>query len=127
MKNPTTDANGPKSFDGKVHAIARVNFKGLRLPRMVWEVLTKIPGVSRGEAQKLEAEGPLAVLTCLITKGCAVTRIGAAALVADLAKVMEVAVPVGEATIPSLLDMVDLQRPEMTQCMGIVALHMLST
>ena len=110
-----------------MHAIARINFKSIRLPRMVWEVLARIPSVSMGEAQRLEAEGPLAVVACLMTKGCSVTKIGAAALVADLAKVMEVAVPVGEATIPSLLDMVDLQRPEMTQCMGIVALHMLST
>ena len=40
---------------------------------------------------------------------------------------MEVAVPVGEATIPELLNMVDMQRPEIAQCMGVTALHMLST
>ena len=42
-------------------------------------------------------------------------------------QVMEIAVAVGEQTIPMLLDMVDVVRPEMSQLMGLVAMHMLST
>ena len=69
---------------------------------------------------------PSAVLVSFLTRGGAVAKISAAAVVANLAKLQELK-DVGTHTIALLIPMIDGPRPDLLRLVALVALHVLST
>ena len=125
--NPTAKESRAMSEDGKSYAKQMIEYHTIDIPQTVIDCMTLMKGVTPEVAQKTARKGPHAVLACFLKYGGFVTQTGAAATVANCAKLLELAVGIGRETIEILLPMIETDVPEIRQLAALVAIHMLST
>ena len=125
--HPTAKESRAMSEDGKTYAKTMIEFHTIQVPQTVIDCMTYMKGVTPDMAQLAAKQGPPAILACFLRYGGFVTQAGAAATVANCAKLLELAVGVGQYTIAFLLPLIETDVPELRQLAALVAINMLST
>ena len=125
--NPTAKESRAMSDDGKSYAKQMIEYHTIAISPFIVECMASMKGVTMDMAQSAATKGPPAVLSCFLKYGGFVTQTGAAATIANCAKIVELAVGIGQETIEFLLPMIETDVPELRQLAALVAINMLST
>jgi Ca2+-binding EF-hand superfamily protein len=125
--NPTAKESRAMSDDGKSYAKQMIEYHTIAISPFIVECMASMKGVTMDMAQSAANKGPPAVLSCFLKYGGFVTQTGAAATIANCAKLVELAVGIGQETIEFLLPMIETDVPELRQLAALVAINMLST